>query len=225
MRDFLKQISINKLARYGYPGFLVLLIIYAYDIAPLSKMITKENWELIMFFTFCFGTTFYIFYRYIIGELILYRLTNWVHKKLDKSKCKCTDKYNNTSMLLFLSKEMNVKEANSRTAYNYLRRGLFSDKEIENFDFYHTEIYFLYMTTVIGVGYYFLIFLIKDEVIHPTLTLWIIGILVITFWIAAMVVDIKQQTLERRFLEFGKSKKGIPMKDELKVFLQGYGLI
>ncbi len=201
MESVFKYISINKIARYAYPGFLILFMIYAYDVCSLRALITKENPVIIIIFTFTFGAAFYIVYRYTLGEL-LYLLTNNLHRKFWKE----------TSTLSFL--ESYVGRKNARRTYNYLRWFFFEEKQKKILDISHTELNLLYMTVVIGMGYF--VYLISINAVYQGVTALIVTLVL---YFASIYADIKQHEIERRLLENGIHR------DKLFNFFKEYGLI
>ena len=208
MDALFKQISISKLARYAYPGLLVLLLLYICD-ADATKLITKENAALMVPAIFIFGTSFYLLFRYIIGEFIIFRLANYIHGTID----------GNTNPEIFLKTVIKRGES-PRRAYTYIRHGFFTKQQTENLDYFHTEIYLLYVNFVIGFPFIIVYPLCDNKCLcEITWRLCLIGVAAVISLIAAFIVDIEQHEKEGRLLKYGTRKH------LLEDYLKKYGMI
>lgn len=202
MKEILQEISLGRLARYGYAGFLILLILKNSD-APIIGELPKDNTTILLLFVFTIGTTSYIFYRYFLGELILCRITDCVH-------CLYCRFWNlpNTNPAFFLRGIIHSRRVagcnynRSRDAYNYVRSSFF-DKEFEkNLYFFHSEIYFLYATSIIAL-FYALFYRLFSPVEYEQSHYWFWWLMFawVLLYFVAIVADIKQHERECRYLQ------------------------
>src|SRR6056297_2847414 len=89
MNDVLKRMSIDKIVRYFYAGYLFLIVLIIFnksETLPIIKELGAVNTAICCF---SIGAFFYIVYRYVIGEIFLYWLVyiiHWMIELISKEK-------------------------------------------------------------------------------------------------------------------------------------------
>ncbi len=198
MNEFLNKISIDKLVRYGYPGFLILLTAILFECE--TKDYIKEIGGLVTtILSLTVGSAFYVVYRYIIGELVLYQAMHLIHNLYEQMTRKPSSPHT------FLRKigKRKIGWFKRRVLYNLLRRNYFEPEQSKKYDFAHTEIHLVYITGVI-LGLVTTMFRTDKLIVlaNSNGELWIASATII---IVAIMIDIQQHSVEyRRFVAMKK---------------------
>lgn len=204
MEDVLKRLSINKVVRYFYAGFLFLIGLLIYnknEILPIIKDLGSVNTAICCF---AIGAFFYTIYRHIIGELILYWLVYFIHWLIELP---FKEKLNVISFMT----ENKVHFTKSRVYYNNLRRYIFNDEEKIIFDYAHSEIHMMYITSFV----LFITALYTKQFLENSHNSIIYVLFAgITILIAGIIIDIQQHRIELRKLKYEIG--GDRLKDSFK---------
>ena len=150
----LEKLSISKIIRYGYGGFLLVGIILLFNPQLINEIIKSAGPVVAPIAIFSLGACIYIFYRFVLGEFIIYPISHLVHRIIDllNSKSKVS------GTIGFLRKNK-VSFWQRRAAYNLIRWEFLDDKNKKRLDYAHSEIHILYITAVefmanIGHGFF-----------------------------------------------------------------------
>lgn len=192
MGELLNKISIDKIVRYGYPGFLILLILIVFE-DPTKTYIKEIGGFVTTIMSFTIGATFYVVYRYVLGEYVLFQLMHLIHLAYE---C-ITGRISSPHSFLGQAEGVKAKWFRRRVLYNLLRRNYFKSKQSKKYDFAHSEIHLVYITGVLLAAVTFIYR--NDELIKNinSFWLWFTPSLIIT---VAIVIDIQQHSAEyRRF--------------------------
>ncbi len=192
MGEILKRLSINKVVRYFYAGFLFLIGLIIYnktEILPIIKDLGSVNTAICCF---AIGAFFYTIYRYVIGELFLYWLVYIIHWLIELP---LKEKLN---VIAFL-RENNVSFTKSRIYYNNLRRYIFNEEERKKLDYAHSEIHMMYLTSfVLVITVLYSKHFIENSIINNSYIL-IAGIVI---FVAGIIMDVQQHRIEMRKMKY-----------------------
>jgi len=192
MNDVLKRMSIDKIVRYFYAGYLFLIVLIIFnksETLPIIKELGAVNTAICCF---SIGAFFYIVYRYVIGEIFLYWLVyiiHWMIELISKEKL---------NVISFM-KKYNVPVLKSRIFYNYLRRSFFNNEDRKKLDYAHSEIHMMYLTSLIlfVVYFYFYCFLILAN--GSSFYVLLGGVIIL---LSGIIIDIQQHRIEIRKLKY-----------------------
>ncbi|MBA7683660.1 hypothetical protein ES703_92034 [subsurface metagenome] len=137
-----------------------------------------------------FGASIYIFYRYVLGEFLIYPFTHFIHYLFDK-------KNEPTSPTGYLRRIKKLKIGQVREAYTDIRRHFFEEKLRDKLDLDHSEIHLLWLTSVIGIFLFIYLSLVGNTDCMTRFSVFIASIFV---YIAATIIDIKQHKKEYRLI-------------------------
>jgi hypothetical protein len=150
-----KDLGFDRLLRYGYGGFLLLgvslLTGKANDLKPAIEAAGSVLGPLVVF---ACGTAIYVFYRYLLGEFVLFpiaHLLEWVAYKENRGK-----KYGAVSPIWHF-KQLGVPWCETRKAYNVVRREKLSEPIAKRLNLAHAESHILYLTSVVLIASYWTI--------------------------------------------------------------------
>jgi len=192
MNDILKRLSIDKIVRYFYAGFLFLLGIIIFnksEILPIIKDLGAVNTAICCF---TIGAFFYTIYRYVIGEIFLYWFVYLIHWLIEIC---LSEKLN----LFSFMKNHNASVIKSRIFYNYIRRSFFDEEDRKKIDYAHSEIHMMYLTSMILFLIYFYVkYFLEINNNSPCYILW--GAFIV--FTSGIIIDIQQHRIEIRKLKY-----------------------
>jgi len=203
-----EQLQLPRLIRYGYPGFLLVAIAAYFDHHKVHEMVSAAGTVVAPLVVFAIGACIYVLHRYVLGELIIYPGTHFIHWLLD---CR-SDKQKRTSVTGYLG-SLKVEFGQRRSAYTDIRRGLFSDKQRERLDLDHTDAHIVWLTAVEFAGTAIYLLITNGHDIGPK---WFFCVATIPLVISGIMMDIRQNrkeyqllntdTMQSKVIEFLKKK-------------------
>lgn len=185
------KFNLAQLVRYGYTGFLIAGI-FTYLTPEAAKEFFGATGNVVApLIVFSAGGSVFVFYRYILGEFVLFPITHLIHCHLDKWPPRKTSRP--TGFL----REIGIPRFQIRAAYTEIRRNYFKKEEsvAASLDLSHTETHVLWITSIIGLGTF--IFLCVSNSTEDTTQNIFLGISCI-FALAAIITDIQQHKKEHR---------------------------
>ena len=199
MNDVLKRLSIDKVVRYFYAGFLFLIGLIIFnksEVLPIIKELGAVNTAICCFTV---GAFFYTIYRYVIGEILLYWLVYVIHWLIELP---FKEKLNVFSFM----KQYKIPVLKSRIFYNYLRRSFFSDEDREKLDYAHSEIHMMYLTSLILFIIYFYVKCYLTIANNSSFYVFVSACVILS---SGIIIDIQQHRIEIRKLKYESDKEKI----------------
>jgi hypothetical protein len=200
-----KDLGFDRLLRYGYGGFLLLgvslLTGKANNLKPAIEAAGSVLGPLVVF---ACGTAIYVFYRYLLGEWVLFpiaHLLDWLTFKGNRGKLGATSPF-------WHFVQLGVPLRRARKAYNAVRREKLSESTAKRLNLAHAEAHILYMTSVVLIASYWMI--------AASSLLFILGLATLG---AALANDIRQHREELPTI-----RADLP-DEALKQFLREHGFI
>lgn len=146
-----------------------------------------------VFAVIAIGFVIFIFYRYIIGEYIIFPIQHIIHYLFDIILKRTKEK---TTSSINLLKHLEVPNGIRRDAYTSIRDAFIDDKTRARWDLIHGEIHALYITSIIFLG---ISVFLKLNINGNNIWLWaLIGIIVL---ISAIIADTHQHMVETRMIK------------------------
>ncbi len=189
----LAQIENNQLLRYGYAGFLIAALIINSFPAEAHKFIEDAGSVVGPLCIFALGGFVYTIFRYIIGDILLFNITHFLHHLLDV----LFNNKNASSLTGYLGSVKKVRFGQRRQAYTDITNELFEHEIKQRLKTDHAEINIMYLTSLVG----FIVFLFLLYWDKTTIALFrALGLFSPLIWLFAIYMDIKQHKKEFRML-------------------------
>ena len=242
----LSELKLDQLLRYGYGG--VLLIFFAYIFRPdiIGTMIETLGVIFTPIVALGLGVLVYEINRFVIGELIIYPIIDWIDYNWDTRKSPeelflyriirwSKDKIWNkiikrptdvtASMTRYLE-SLGVNKVDCIAAYTAVRRKILDQDQREKFDIAHAKLHILWITMeVFLIVFFYMWFTQKEPQIFSSIVkqshLLLISLVLI---VSATVVEIYQLRYECHIFKLYEKDT---TKDNIKVttFLTNAGYI
>lgn len=139
------KLGIRELLRYGYAGFLCVLVAALVDGDAIGALVRNLGDVLSPLTALAVGTAVYLVFRTLIGDLFLWRLINLSHAKVEdilkRTPTRCKVRY--------LECEQHVRQGQGLAAYALVRDRLLSEHNRERFHVQHSEVYLLFLTAFV----------------------------------------------------------------------------
>jgi hypothetical protein len=193
--DMYTKLGLNaeRFAGYLYSGICFSVVMTLVLPTKVASFVDSIGGVLSLFSVVAIGFVIFIFYRYLIGEFIIFPLQHLIHHLFDKILGKSSEK--TTSSIYFL-KYLGVAKGIRRDAYTSIRDAFINDKIRARWDLIHGEIHALYITSIIFIGVS--LFLNLNEVFITNWIWMFIGIVAIG---AAFIADTHQHIVETRMIK------------------------
>ena len=199
MNEILNKLSIDKMIRYSYTGFLLIILSVIFNKSEILPIIKDLGAGITIVFGLTIGAFLFTIYRYIIGELFLYWLVHIVHWIIELP---FKEKVNIFSFVF----QKKISVFKSRIVYNYLRRSFFNEQDRKKYDFAHSEIHLVYITSIVlFIIYLYIVLLLELKEGYSTIVL----LTSIVLLIAGIIMDIQQHRIEIRKLKYDQDDEEI----------------
>jgi hypothetical protein len=135
------KFGLRELLRYGYAGFLCVLVAALMDGPSTQALITWLGPVLAPLAALAVGALVYVLFRAGVGDFFLWRFVHSRHMKqgVQPAQIRCK--------VRFLEKELGVTKGQGEQAYRLVRDTLLEDHQRENFHTQHSECHILYLTS------------------------------------------------------------------------------
>jgi hypothetical protein len=213
----IEKFPLARLFPYGYSGILLVVILSLIKPGLVRCIIDRVDSVTVLLGIFFMGAFIFGIYRYLIGELLLYPLTHYMHNFDDRLR-----KRDSTNPVQYLRDRGVSSYREAREAYTVIRRELFKKEDRERLDLAHSEIHILYITAVefaVTCLYLWLKEFPSPPIAHLLVASMPLLIPLLVAILAAMLADIQQHKIEHRLIKY--KMPGY----ELKEFLLNRGYI
>lgn len=191
MKEFLSEIGIVRILRYGYGGMLLVLIVAAIELEAVKTIVDVLGTIFALSITLAVGAGIYIFHRYVVGDIFLYPALHFIHQSWDKKRQLSANNLTNTVSYL---EARGVKKGNGIAAYFDMRRKFFKLEERKELNIAHSELHMLWITV--------------DETLIATIYLWATGYQPVVLFVISIILalfttiaEIHQNQLECRLFK------------------------
>jgi len=207
-----KLLTLNNILRYGFGGFLLTAMALLYHADVMKKVFESAGPVIAPLVVLAIGVAWYCFHRYVLGELLIYPFTSFLHNLCDRLRCRSS-----TNPVKYL-KSLGVRFGERRSAYTDIRRSidqLAKRQLLERLDLLHAEYHVLAMTAELMLmgAFYGL------HRTYPLGAVFPLFAIAMTSALAAVYMDIQLHRGEHRLLS-----RQLPIAD-LRSFLSERGYI
>jgi hypothetical protein len=184
------DVTVNQLLRYGFGGFLLALVSWYVDPYSTEMLIRRLGMVLTPLSALAAGATIYMFYRTLLGETIVYR----AYERIHKGRLKRSNAGSHTRCRLdYLVTEFHVIPQEKWTAFRLVRDQLFDADQKAMFSNRHAETHLIYVAaTVFSFSCIYVLFHHASAAVEGGLSKWIVlAVLSTLSWFGGMTEDIR----------------------------------
>jgi hypothetical protein len=140
-------ITINHIFRYGYAGFLSVLIAVIINPDETKEIVEALGNVLSPIVAFAVGGAIYALYRAVIGDSLLFPLADKWHRNWHPWPCHPAP---DNCKFHFLQKGFNIVFSDRWIAFGAIRDGLFETERARRFEEQHSEVHLIYITFTVA---------------------------------------------------------------------------
>jgi hypothetical protein len=137
----MKDLNLSLVIRYGYAGMLFTTILLVVNRSFVKSLTESAGAVLTPFIVVTIGACIYVFYRYLLGEWLLYPLAHRFDSKENRGTTGALSPHG-------YLEQLGVPKQQRRGAYNAMRREYITDPLKKQLDLAHAEAHILYITSV-----------------------------------------------------------------------------
>ena len=194
--QFLSEVGIVRVLRYGYCGMLFALLSAAIEPKAVALVVNALGMTFMLLATLGIGASIYAVHRHIVIEVFLYPALQFIHCFWDKIRQ--SSGKNSTNPVAYL-RALGVEQGYGRAAYFAVRGQFFEPNKRERLDIVHSELHMLWITA--SKTLFAAIYLAATG--RQSLVLFAISILIT---LCATIADIRQHQLECLHLKIAERK-------------------